>query len=53
MYTLYAKRYTLVCTRYDSRDTRYGIIILDLEKKLCYTIFDFMGVLYINYNDLS
>ncbi|GAG76709.1 unnamed protein product, partial [marine sediment metagenome] len=29
------------------------IIILDLEKKLCYTIFDFMGLLYISYNGLQ
>ncbi|GAG48973.1 unnamed protein product [marine sediment metagenome] len=43
---------TVLDARYSILYTRYYIIILDLEKKLCYTIFDFMGLLYISYNDL-
>ena len=44
------KFYFLQYTIYDIRNTVFNF--LDLEKKLCYTIFDFMGELYINYNDL-
>ena len=45
MYTLYAIRYFVRDTIHKIRDT--VLYFLDLEKKLCYTIFDFMHLLSI------